>query len=106
MKLTDTQRTVLEAAANHPGKELADFPQNLRGGALTKVIDSLLNAQLIEACSHRPGIFQISAAGLQAVGVALDPQASPRQGTKHAALIELLRRPEGATLPQMSKATG
>lgn len=34
MKLTDTQRSLLEAAAKHPQKLLTDFPANLKGGAL------------------------------------------------------------------------
>ena len=31
---------------------------------------------------------------------------TPRAGTKQAKLIELLRRPEGATVEQIAKATG
>ena len=38
MKLTDTQRSLLEAAAKHPQQMLTDFPANLKGGALIKVL--------------------------------------------------------------------
>lgn len=38
MQLTNTQRTLLEAAAKHPQKKLAVFPDNLKGGARIKVL--------------------------------------------------------------------
>ena len=31
MKLTDTQRALLEAAAQHPQKKLTNFPDTLKG---------------------------------------------------------------------------
>ena len=106
MKLTDTQRSLLEAAAMHPDKQLANFPANLRGGALAKVINAMLNASLIESSNQSPDVFQITNVGMQAIGAT--PQAKPatREGTKQAVLIELLKRPEGATLSQMTEATG
>lgn len=106
MKLTDTQRSLLQAASMHPDKQLVNFPTNLRGGALAKVINALLNTKMIESSNHSPDVFQITADGMQAIGAT--PQAKPatREGTKQAVLIELLKRPEGATLPQMTEATG
>jgi len=106
MKLTDTQRSLLEAAAIHPDKQLANFPANLRGGALAKVINALLNAKLIEISNHSPDLFQITTDGMQAIGATPQAKPSAREGTKQAVLIELLKRPEGATLPQMTEATG
>jgi len=106
MKLTDTQRSLLQAAAMHPDKQLANFPANLRGGALAKVINALLNAKLIESSNHSPDAFQITAEGMQAIGVTPQPKPATREGTKQAVLINLLKRPEGATLPQMTEATG
>ena len=108
MKLTDTQRNLLEAAAKHPQKMLTDFPANLKGGALIKVLTALGNSQLIEPhnnTSEGPPQFLITAAGLQAIGSAPATLAKQREGTKQAALIALLKRPEGATLPQMVEAT-
>ena len=106
MKLTDTQRSLLEAAAMHPDKQLANFPANLRGGALAKVINAMLNARLIESSNQAPDVFQITAEGMQAIGVTPQVNTATREGTKQAVLIELLKRPEGATLPQMTEATG
>lgn len=114
MQLTNTQRTLLEAAAKHPKKKLAVFPDNLKGGARIKVLTALLNAQLIEASLEEAGVFVATDTGLQAIGITTQsttpistqaPRAT-RGGTKQAILIELLKRPEGATLPQMTEATG
>jgi len=109
MKLTDTQRSLLEAAARHPQKLLTDFPANLKGGALIKVLTALGNAGLIAPHNKTPEgntQFVISTAGLEAIG--LTPQQPPKQreGTKQATLIELLKRPEGVSLAEMVQATG
>jgi hypothetical protein len=108
MKLSDTQRNLLQAAAKHPQKLLADFPANLKGGALIKVLTALGNAQLIAPHNKTPEgspQFVITTAGLQAIGSAPAAPTKQRDGTKQAALIELLKRPEGATLSQMVEAT-
>jgi ABC-type microcin C transport system duplicated ATPase subunit YejF len=47
MKLTDTQRALLEAAAKHPQKKLTNFPDTLKGGARIKVLTAMRNAQLL-----------------------------------------------------------
>ncbi len=113
MQLTNTQRTLLEAAAKHPQKKLVVFPDNLKGGARIKVLTALLNAQWIEASLEDAGEFVATTAGLQAIGITTSattpisvqaPRAT-RGGTKQSILIELLKRPEGATLPQMVEAT-
>ena len=45
--LTETQRQVLEHAAEQPDGRLAWFPDNVKGGARNKVIDGLCNKALI-----------------------------------------------------------
>ena len=114
MQLTDAQRTLLKAAAKHPQKKLAVFPDNLKGGARIKVLTALLNAQLIEASTEEAGVFVATSKGLQETGINIQsttptsekaPRAT-RGGTKQAVLIDLLKRSEGATLTQMTEATG
>ena len=114
MQLTNTQRTLLEAAAKNPQKKLAVFPGNLKGGARIKVLTALLNAQLIEASTEEAGVFVATNKGLQETGINIQsttptsekaPRAT-RGGTKQAVLIDLLKRSEGATLTQMTEATG
>jgi len=104
MKLTDTQRALLEAAAQHPQKKLTHFPDTLKGGARIKVLTAMRGTQLIVPSTTDPEVYVATQAGLQAIGI--QTTRSTREGTKQAVLIELLKRPEGATLPQMTEATG
>ena len=106
MKLTDTQRALLEAAAQHPQKKLTNFPDTLKGGARIKVLTAMRNAQLIEASASEPEVYVATATGLQEIGITTQPPRTTRESTKQAVLIELLSRAEGATLPQMTEATG
>jgi len=106
MKLTDTQRALLEAAAKHPQKKLTNFPDTLKGGARIKVLTVMRNAQLIEASASEPEVYLATATGLKEIGITTQPPRTIREGTKQAVLIELLSRAEGATLPQMTEATG
>lgn len=111
MKLSETQTKLLTAAAQHPEHLLADFPANLKGGARLKVLTSLANANLIAAHSQAGDgttQFAITDEGRRALGIAVEVKSTPtkREGTKQAMLIELLQRPEGATLEQMVEATG
>jgi hypothetical protein len=108
MKLTPSQTLLLNAAAIHPQQLLTDFPPNLKGGALIKVLTSLGNEGLIRPHSKAPEgttLFAITTKGLLSIGS--EPVVSAKQwkGTKQAALIALLKRPEGATLPQMVEIT-
>ena len=103
MKLTDTQRALLEAAAQHPQKKLTNFPDTLKGGARIKVLTAMRNAQLIEASAAEPEVYVATAAGLQEIGITTQQSRTTREGTKQAVLIELLRRAEGATLGNRSR---
>ena len=109
MKLTDTQRSLLEAAAKHPQQMLTDFPANLKGGALIKVLTALGNAGLVARYTNAPeGSMQlvITPEGLTAIGSTPGHTPKQREGTKQATLIELLKRPEGVSLAEMVQATG
>jgi hypothetical protein len=125
MQLTETQSTLLRAAAAHPEHLLTDFPATLKGGARLKVLTALQNSGCIRPQGQTEDgavCFAITAAGFAALGLQAPQPASPtptaapaaqpastpvtREGTKQATLIGLLRRPEGATLGQMVEATG
>ena len=56
-RLSETQRIVLTAACQHPGRQVLPFPEhlNLRGGSVTKVVDSLLAKGLIAEVPWQPG---------------------------------------------------
>ena len=108
---------------------------NLKGGALNKVMDSLRNRGLIRVLGGDGGPERvvITSEGMAAIGVeseddgpegatpakrkarakaakpdkaARTEKPAPRAGTKQALMIELLKRPEGATVEQIAAATG
>ena len=133
-KLTENQRAVLLAAARSANLVAWPMPQTLKlsKGSATIVAKGLLKRGLIE---ERPALGRdaawreredgrrltlvISMAGMAAVGMGPTGQSEakesdvsaaqprmPRAGTKLAALVELLGRTEGATVPEMAAATG
>jgi hypothetical protein len=85
MKLSDTQRAILEAAAQHP-EHLAYPPARLPAGARQTVAKALLKTDLVIAV-HRPAfdaiakwtvdgdemLLRITDEGLRAIGI--DPNA-------------------------------
>lgn len=127
-KLTDTQTTILKAAANRQDGNIEPFPPTLRGGARAKVIEGLLARGLIIDID---GQHQITDAGYAAVGKRRPvPKGGPkmdaltkrevthalqkleltsptiRSGTKLAAIIDAMHHPGGATIAQMMAGTG
>ena len=132
--LNDTQLLVLSAASQHADGLLVP-PERLRGAALHRFGDKLIELQLATECAvgpHGP-IWQqsdergriglmISAAGLAAIGLEADestaepepppaaansPSATvaPRSGSKISIVLELLQRPEGASIDEIIAAT-
>jgi len=178
-RLSDTQLVILGAAAQRADLSILPLPDslNLKGGALTKVMDSLRNRGLIRVIGGDGGPERvvITSEGMAAIGVEADddeaptaadtaptsaegaspgdapapateangaatpaktkpvkgrgkakatkaaaaasePKAAPggeptakptpRAGTKQALMIDMLKRPEGATVEQIAAATG
>lgn len=124
IQLSETQKSILIAAAEHPNHRLEWFPEGVKGGARAKVLGSLQSRGLIEIRDDHP---VISNAGLATLGLPAAPtepvvEANPepsenpapdapkapktRENTKQAQVIAMLNRPEGATLEQLVEATG
>jgi hypothetical protein len=132
-KLNDTQCLLLSAASQRSTGSLLPLPSSLaEGSRAAKAISALLAAALIEeretsvtADVHRTdsdlsfGLY-VTPAGLAAIGVECGDQAgdgdavpppitsappTPRQ-SKTAAVLALLTRDKGATLPELIDATG
>lgn len=147
--LTDIQSIILSAAAQRADRIALPLPQNLRGGAATKVVGTMLAKGLLEevdadlrkrelvwretgdghgvtlvatnagldaiGIEHEAGSanaapmdapdapIQVSAPHTPTTGAAPTPRA-PREGTKQAQLIDMLSRPEGATLDEIATA--
>jgi hypothetical protein len=131
-KLNDTQCLLLSAASQRSTGSLLPLPSSLaEGSRAAKAISALLAAALIEECEtstaadlHRTdgdlsfGLY-VTPAGLAAIGIECGDQAgagntapllspssppAPRQN-KTAAVLALLGRDEGATLPELIDAT-
>lgn len=121
-KLTETQATILKAAAGRPNGNIEPLPTNLRGSARTTVIEGLLARGLIAGVA---GKYQITDAGYAAVGKRRHIPKGPRNvgntdalakrevtpptirpGTKILTLVELLQEPGGASIVTLLQATG
>lgn len=119
-QLTATQQAILAHAHQHTAGKIEWFPENIKGGARQKVLDGLFNRALITKSSSD---WFIAAEGYDALGVprkgpinapAADANAESanpktprtRENSKQAQMIELLKRPDGATLNQLIEATG
>jgi hypothetical protein len=168
-RLSDTQLVILTAAAQRADLSVLPLPETLKlkGGALTKVMDSLRNKGLIRVIETdgRPQRVVLTSEGMAAIGVEREDEGqttapvdadtaataadaatavgaptpaaeadnaakpakrramakakaakpgkaapaekpTPRAGTKQAQMIEMLKRPEGATVEQIAAATG
>lgn len=132
-QLNDTQLLVLSAASQRPDGLLTP-PERLRGAALQHFCAKLIQLQLAAECAVGPHDpiwrqsdengrtgLKVSAAGLAAIGLEADggaaesepelaPQslsstAAPRSGSKIAIVLELLQRPDGASIDEINAAT-
>ena len=131
-KLSDTQALILSAAAQRPDHIALPLPDTLRGGAAAKVVDAMISKGYLEEVeadmrNGEPvwretgdghGVTLVATdAGLAAIGIELEDAAiepgdeatpktrTPREGTKQATLIAMLRSPDGATIEEIAVAT-
>lgn len=122
-KLTATQQSLLKSAAGCEDHAIR-WPSNLRGGARTKIIASLVESGLAH---NRSGTLVVTDAGMRAVGI--EPASAPkakhtgrakaapemgdaktpratRADSKQARLIEMLKRKGGASIEEIVEAFG
>lgn len=132
-KLTDTQAIILSAASQRDGHIALPLPDSLRGGAAAKVVGAMLAKSFLEEVEadmrkgepvwretgDGHGVKLVATdAGLAAIGIETDsaevkptedaaPKTrTPREDTKQATLIAMLRAPDGATIAEIMAATG
>jgi hypothetical protein len=111
--LTDTQTIILQAASARPDGNIEPLPENINAGIKPRVIQALLNRDLI---APRENGYAINANGFAAIGVPAptarptppptQPSTTPREGTKQARMIALMRRPGGASIAEICAETG
>ena len=130
-QLTPAQHAILAYALEHTDGKIDWFPDNIKGGARKKVLDGLFNRALITSDGTH---WFVAAEGYDAMGrerpapapVTADSEldaavtaaeatwaqekaaAKPRtrENSKQATVIQMLRRPEGATVQQICETTG
>lgn len=135
-KLSDTQRVILSAASQRTDRLALPLPKSLKGGAAHKVVNALIDKGLLKEVKANRKLGDpvwresdegqgltliITEAGFAAIGIEVEAQKpktskpepkpasaerKPRGGTKQSLMIELLKRPGGATLAQIVEATG
>lgn len=115
IKITDTQGAVLNLAVKTRGR-IEQFPDNVNGGARSKVLRALVAAGLVK--NEGEGCW-LTDAGYAAIGqersraepaaeIAVAPvkaERRTRENSKQAQVITMLRRPEGATIAQICEVT-
>ena len=134
IQLSDTQAVILSAACARDDKLVFPVTANIKGGAVGNVLKSLLKRGLLEEFpasdrntvwrhDEETGAITLRATSLahSTLGIAEEeassdaepaeeaaaaPRRGSRDGTKQSLLIEMLRRAEGATIAQITEATG
>ena len=133
IQLSHAQHAILAYAIEHTGGKIEWFPDNIKGGARTKVLEGLFNKALVTRDStdwfvaaegydalgmKRPDVtppipevdaeLEHAVATAEATWTQAPAQAKPRtrDNSKQAEVIRMLQRPEGATIGQICTATG
>jgi hypothetical protein len=110
-KLTETQKNILIVASHHEDR-IATLPATLRGGAAAKVVNAMIAKGLlqeVDADMHKGDpVWRSTGDGHGTTLIATDAgiNALGLPVTKQAVLIDLLKRPQGATIDEMVEATG
>jgi len=132
-KLSDSQRSILKAASKQPKTDVREFMAHIKSPPIRdKVVTAMLNNGLVVEDPDAEGVaYIISEAGFAAIGkkppahdtaeekeaAAPEPEAKApakkrepkpkREGaTKKQTMIDLLSRPEGATIQQLMASIG
>ena len=134
-QLTAAQHAILAYALEHTEGKIEWFPDNIKGGARKKVLEGLVNRALILPSGSNwlvaaEGYDAMGRARPAPAAIPADPeidaavtaaetewakdkapdqvQAKPRtrENSKQASIIEMLKRPEGATISQVVQLTG
>ena len=135
-KISDSQRTILEAASEQPKTDVREFMSHIKSPPIReKVITSMLNNGLVAEDKDAEGIvYVISEAGYAAIGKTMpdapeetaakeeetaasepeakapakkrEPKAKREGGSKKQTMIDMLSRDEGATIKQLMETIG
>ena len=134
-QLTPAQHAILAYALEHSDGKIVWFPDNIKGGARKKVLDGLLKRALITTdgtdwvvaaegydamgrprpTPHPAPVPPEADPEIEAAVAAAeatwakeraDTKPRTRENSKQATVIQMLQRPEGATVQQICQTTG
>ncbi len=142
IQLTPAQHAILAYAIEHTGGKIEWFPDNIKGGARTRVLEGLFNRALITrdstdwfvaaegydalgrerptpAATHPDSEVEAAVSAAEAnwaqekqgaakrlLKVGVEGKPRTRETSKQATVIQMLQRPEGATISQICAVTG
>ena len=106
-ELTASQRTILEHAIDQTEGRIEWFPEAIKGGVRAKVLDSLKGRGLARQSGQGWKVTKAAhaALGRETADGAEVPAPKARENSKQAKVIEMLKRPGGATIEQIQAAT-
>ena len=105
-QLSETQTMILHTACARKDRAVFPLPAEaaLRGGAVAMVCRSLARRGLVEEVDGSDG-FRATDEAFSVLGLRPDRQPPrQREGTRQAALIAMLRSPDGATVDEIAAA--
>ncbi|CAA7624176.1 DUF3489 domain-containing protein [Magnetospirillum sp. SS-4] len=131
IQLSETQTTILAAACSRDDRRVFPVTAKLKGGAVGNVLKNLLKKGLIEEIASKddatvwrvgedgtPLTLRATATADAALGIETADDAEPeeaeapaaprrqREGSKQEALIAMLKRPEGASIAEITAEFG
>ncbi len=114
INLTETQRTILAAAAIRPGMRILPLPERIKGGAVTKVLTALAARGLVEVTAARPGeptvrdgvTLVLTAAAFAALGIALPTDGKGNADAEDAVVARFNAGPGSGGEPAGGAPTG
>ena len=122
-QLTGNQKSIVLHAANETSGVVRWFPEHIHGGAQQRILQSLASKALIaqdgdtwcltELCYQELGLpapvhldAEIADIPVFVKPTKPDSRNKPARQTKQQIMIDLLSRAEGASIPELMKATG
>ena len=126
IQLSNAQTEILNVACARQDGAVFPISSSVKGGALNKVCQSLLKRELVEEIAttnenaiwrhddeRGPLTLRVTPLTYSTLGTKQKQQAdsmvtsvTPRKNTKQAMLIEMLRTESGATVAEITNATG
>ena len=125
-KLTDTQLIILSTASQREDRAVLPLSDDIKlaGSVRTKSLQALIKRGVIEEVdgtpdwlgreTDEPKVLRITDAGLAELGIGAPSETVPNQAKPKApagrgkteAILKLMRRKQGATIPALQDATG